>query len=56
MKNSTRSVSPINPVAAENMGDKCDRQSQGNHTMNQYLCVASEKNGGQKYVHDVCTL
>ena len=52
MKNSTRSISAINPVDTENTGDKHNSQHNRREAISQYheltLCVVSEKNWDTK--------
>ena len=64
MKNSTRGISAINPVATENTGDKHNSQHSHREAASCYReptpCTASyqrkelEHRGGQKQVHDAC--
>ena len=58
-KNSTRSISAVNPVATENTDDKDNSQHSHKEVT---LCINTlrcqrkvlEHKGGQKQVHDVC--
>ena len=62
MKNSTRSISAINPVATENTGDKptqaTTRKLHRTLRINTLRCHQKEleHKGGQRQVHDVCTV